>query len=189
MQKKLIILCLAFTFYALQLKAQDTKKEAERIKTKMEAFTSKTGTITKFTDKYLPKLNTTYGSAETRVRMVKSGSLTGYFYQIVKESKYSGTTASIEYNDLIEVIKAIKVLKADAIKDAIENSDYLENKFVTTDGFQVGYFISNGATKWYLTLEKYGSDNTLFIDTGDIIETAFSEAKTKIDDIKTQLSF
>ncbi|BAV07925.1 hypothetical protein FLA_3957 [Filimonas lacunae] len=121
--------------------------------------------------------------------MVKSGSLTGYFYQIVKESKYSGTTASIEYNDLIEVIKAIKVLKADAIKDAIENSDYLENKFVTTDGFQVGYFISNGATKWYLTLEKYGSDNTLFIDTGDIIETAFSEAKTKIDDIKTQLSF
>ena len=55
----------------------------------------------------------------------------------------------------------------------------LENKKV-----QVGYFISGGKASWYIKLEKYGSDNTLFIDNGDTIEIAFTEAKNKIDELK-----
>lgn len=33
-------------------------------------------------------------------------------------------------------------LKAEVEKDIAANPDYLENKFVTVDGFQVGYYVS-----------------------------------------------
>lgn len=164
---------------------QDIKKEAKTIETKMDAFASKTGIITKFTDTKLGGLKLSYGGvAETRIRKINSGTASSYFYQIEKEGKYSSSTASIEYTDLLEVIKALKTLKAEVDRDIAVNPDYLENKFVTVDGFQVGYYVSKGKSSWYLKLEKYGSDNTIFIDNGDTIDNAFNEAKSKIEEIK-----
>ena len=161
---------------------QDAKKETEAIKTKMDAFASKTGVITKFTDTNLESLKTTYGEiSETRIRKVTSGSNSFYFYQIEKKGKYNTSTASIEYNDLLEVIKALTSLKSEIEKDIAANPDYLENKFVTVDGFQLGYFINKGNATWYLRLEKYGSENTLFISSVDTIEAAFNQAKNKIE--------
>ena len=75
-------------------------------------------------------------------------------------------------------------LKAEVEKDIAANPDYLENKFVTVDGFQVGYYVSKGKSRWYLKLEKFGSDNTLFIDNLETIAAAFDEAKVKIDEQK-----
>jgi len=176
----LVLLLGTITMYS-----QDVKKEAETVKTKMDAFASKTGIITKFTDTKLAGLKTIYGDlAETRIRKVNSGSMTTYFYQIEKEGKYSNSTASIEYTDLLEVIKALATLKAEVEKDIAANPDYLENKFVTVDGFQVGYYVSKGKSRWYLKLEKFGSDNTLFIDNLETIAAAFDEAKVKIDEQK-----
>ena len=176
----LVLLLGTVTMYA-----QDVKKEAETVKTKMDAFASKTGIITKFTDTNLAGLKTIYGDfAETRIRKVNSGTMTTYFYQIEKEGKYSNSTASIEYTDLLEVIKAMTTLKAEVEKDIAANPDYLENKFVTVDGFQVGYYVSKGKSIWYLKLEKFGSDNTLFIDNLDTIANALDEAKAKIDELK-----
>ncbi len=163
---------------------QDVKKEAETFKTKMDVFASKTGSITKFIDTKLPNLKASFGSAETRIRKITNGSSSAFFYQILKEGKYSNSTASIEYSDLIEVLKALKALKAEVTNDISTNPDYMENKFVTVDGFQVGYFVSGAKASWYIKLEKYGSDNTLFIENGDTIETAFTEAKNKIDELK-----
>jgi hypothetical protein len=183
MVKKLLLIT-TLSILSISSYGQETKKDSETVKTKMDVFTSKTGTITKFTDTNLPKLKASFGSPETRIRKITNGTVNGYFYQIVKEGKYSNTTASIEYNDLIEVLKAIKVLKTDVTNDLGTNPDYMENKFVTVDGFQVGYFISKGKADWYIKLEKYGSDNTLFIENGDIVETAFTEAKNKIDELK-----
>ncbi len=184
MYKKSTIL-LVLLLGTITLYSQDVKKEAETVKTKMDAFASKTGIITKFTDTKLAGLKTIYGDlAETRIRKVNSGTMTTYFYQIEKEGKYSNSTASIEYTDLLEVIKAMATLKAEVEKDIAANPDYLENKFVTVDGFQVGYYVSNGKSRWYLKLEKFGSDNTLFIDNLDTIINAFDEAKAKIDELK-----
>lgn len=108
-----------------------------------------------------------------------NGASTAYFYQITKEGKYHNSVASIEYSDLIELLKAVKVLKGEVTGDVAANSDYMENKFITIDGFQVGYYVSKGKASWYIKPEKYGSDNTLFIDNGDTIETAFTDAKSK----------
>lgn len=163
---------------------QEVKKEAETVKTKMDVFASKTGSITKFVDAKLPNLRATYGSAETRIRKISNGTTSAFFYQIEKAGKYNNSTASIEYSDLTEVLKALKVLKTDVTNDISANPDYMENKFVTVDGFQVGYFVSGGKASWYIKLEKYGSENTLFIDNGDAIETAFTEAKNKIEELK-----
>ncbi|RYG52261.1 MAG: hypothetical protein EOO01_06895 [Chitinophagaceae bacterium] len=175
----LVIICLANSLFA-----QDVKKEADAVKTKMDVFASKTGTITKFSDTKLAVLKTTYDNAETRVRKVSSGNISGYFYQIVKPGKYGSTTASIEYSDLVEVLKAFKILKAEVEKDVAASPDYLENKFVTVDGFQVGYFVSKAKVSWYLRLEKYGSDNTLFFDNAETVENSFTEGKNKIDELR-----
>lgn len=175
-----------FLLTSASLFAQDVKKEAEKTITKMDLFSSKTGTITKFVDTKLPNLKTSYGgSTETRIRKIgTNGEFSAYFYQIVKEGKYSNSTASIEFNDLLEVLKALKALKPEVEKDIATKPDYLENKFVTVDGFQVGYYVSGIKATWYIKLEKYGSDNTLFIDNSDTIENAFTEAKNKIDELK-----
>lgn len=182
MLKKMTVALLLLA--ATRSYGQDVKKEADAVKTKMDLFASKTGTITKYVDTKLPNLKTSFGGAETRIRKISNGVTSVFFYQIVKEGKYSKSTASIEYNDLLEVLKALKVLKLEVDKDIALKPDYLENKFITVDGFQIGYYVSNGEASWYIKLEKYGSDNTLFIDNGDSIETAFTEAKNKIDELK-----
>lgn len=179
-----ITIVMTLLLGSVTLFAQDVKKEAESVKTKMDMFSSKTGTITKFTDTKLPNLKTSFGGAETKIRKIINGASSAYFYQITKEGKYSNSTASIEYNDLLEVLKALKALQPEVEKDIAASPDYLENKFITIDGFQVGYYVSNGKASWYVKLEKYGSDNTLFIDNGNTIETAFTEAKNRIDELK-----
>lgn len=184
MFKKPILLLSTFLLTVISF-SQDVKKNAQKAETKMDAFASKTGIIVKFIDTNLPNLKLAYGSvAETRIRKIISGPEAKYFYQIESQGKYSSNTASIEYADLLEVIKAIKSLKTDVDKDISLNPDYLENKFTTTDGFQVGYYINKGKASWYLMLEKYGSDNTVFVKDGNDIETAFNEAKNKIEELK-----
>lgn len=141
---KTTLTLLTFLLGSASLFAQDTKKEAESLKTKMDVFSSKTGTITRFSDSDLPSLITLYDEAETKIRKVTSGTNSAYFYQITKAGKYSNSTASIEYSDLLEVLKALTVLQSEVEKDIASNPDYLENKFVTVDGFQVGYYVSAG---------------------------------------------
>jgi len=174
-------------FYLLKIAspiAQDVKKDVEKLKTKMDLYTSKTGSITKFIDTKLPNLKGTYGSAETRIRKVISGNSTVYFYQIVKSGKYGNNIASIEYNDLLEVIKALQQLRTELSKDADSKPDYLENKFTTVDGFELGYYVSGDSSSWFVKLEKYDSDSSLFIESGGYIESAFLGAMKKIDELK-----
>jgi len=185
MKKKSLIFFVVL-LGSMTLFAQDVKKDAENVKTKMDLFSSKTGSITKYTDYKLPLLATRYGGNETRIRRILNGVNSAYFYQIEKEGKYSNSTASIEYNDLLEVVKALNALISEVDKDIATNPDYLENKFITVDGFQVGYFVSEGKASWYLKLEKYGSDNSLFIDNVNTIVTAFAAAKSKIEELKNK---
>jgi hypothetical protein len=165
--------------------AQDAKDVNEE-SSKMDAFASKTGTIIKFIDYALPDLKLTYGIAETKIRKFVSGLEIEYFYQISNEGKYNTKTASIAYEDLLEVIKAIEPLKNESVSDLASKPDYIENKFVTDDGFKLGYYISKGKLTWYLVLERSGSGNTIFVNDLSVIETAFNSAKQKIEELKNQ---
>ena len=175
MKKVLLILCLFAT--GIMVEAQTVKEEVS----KMDAFASKTGVIIKFVDYSLPNLSLSYGIAESKIRKLISSGDTAYFYQISNESKYGTKTASIAYEDLLEVIKALETLKDESVNDAILKPDYIENKFVTDDGFQIGYYVSGGKTNWFLKLEKYGTGNTIFPKSVNSIEEALSIAKAKIE--------
>lgn len=175
---------VAFALISVSSFAQDVKKEAQKKETKMDLFSSKTGTIIKFIDTKLSPMKTSYSNLETRVRKIVGNAEPHYFYQIEKQAQYSNPTASIEYSDLLEIIKAFNVLKTETEKDVLSNPDYLENKFTTEDGFQLGYYVSNGKLVWYIRLEKYGSDNTVFIKDVQTLEASLLEAKNKIEELK-----
>jgi len=180
--KKIVLISLLLSFLLITIHAQDVK-DAD---TKMEQFSSKTGSIVKFMDFKLPNLKHSHNSAiHVNIRIIISDSLTGHFLQISKRGDY-GTTASIAYEDLIEVIKALKTLKQESNEDLILNPDYLENVFVTDDGFEIGYFITISKKKvgWFLKLTNYGSNNKLYFKDVESIETFLNSAQSKIEELK-----
>lgn len=166
----------------LNLTAYSQQKDADS-QSKMDVFASATGSIVKFSDYNLESLGSSYGIAETRIRKVKVKGESKVFFQITKDTKYGTKKASIAYEDLLDIIKAIPQLKSDAQSDLTDNADYLENKFVTDDGFEVGYYVSNGKIRWYLVLEKYGSDNTFFLNDVISAESLFNRAKVKMEEL------
>lgn len=52
---------------------------------------------------------------------------------------------SYMYN--IHIHKLAKLV-AEADTDCSANPDYLENRFVTNDGFEIGYYVSKGKANW-----------------------------------------
>ena len=172
----IIIACLTLTNMAF---SQETKEALD----KMTEFASKTGVIVKFEDYELPGINLLYGKAQTKVRKLTSGHEARTFYQISYEGKYGTKTASIAYEDLLEIQKAMATLKDQSTADIDAPSDYLENKFVTEDGFKIGYYVSKSKLTWYMVLEKYGSNNTIFIKSAGSIDEALKQAKIKMNSL------
>jgi hypothetical protein len=66
----------------------------------------------------------------------------------------------------------------------VQNPDYLENKFVTSDGFSLGCYVSKGELVWYAVLEKYSSDCTIFLKNVETIVNTLNNAKNKIELLK-----
>lgn len=148
--------------------------------TKMDKFISKTGRIIKYTDHNLPNIATRYTPLESKVRIIEAGGEKKLFYQISREGKYDDKVASIAEEDLSDLIKALQSLKQSVMADVQSNLDYLENKFVTEDGFQLGYYVSKGKAVWYIVLERFGSDNTVFFNDINAIENSFATAQEKM---------
>src|SRR6056300_239607 len=96
-----LFLCIQNIGYAEDIKDKQTK---------MEVFASRTGVIVKYEDYNLADILLNYGVAEARVRKLTSGGEVKYFYQISKEAKYGTKTASIAYEDLLEIQKAMTSL-------------------------------------------------------------------------------
>lgn len=177
---QLILVSLLFIFHSCY------SQEKEVQKTKIDEFSSATGEIIKYTDYEAETLSISYGVVKTKIRKFSISDNTKFFFQISKKGKYSTKKASIAYEDLLEVNKAINVLKASIISDEASNPSYFENKFVSDDGFQVGYYVSKGKASWYISLEKYGSDNSIFIKDLDNLESVLNDAIEKIKVLKKQ---
>ncbi len=177
--KKTITLLFAL-FLVNGIFSQEQKDQ----QSKMLDFVSKTGVIIKFEDYSLPNVKASYGYAQSKIRKIISGNVVKYFLQISKSGKYDTKTASIAYEDLLEVQKALINLKDQSEKDLVTTSDYMENKFITDDGFQIGYYVSKGKIVWYMKLEKYGSDNTVFARDYETLNDAFRLGKEKIEELK-----
>lgn len=153
----------------------------EKKMTKFEEFSSKTGTIIRFEDYSLPKLQ----FLETGIRVIEGNATKLYFYRMEKASTTTSSAkiAMIEYSDLVEINKALVQLQNSASTDISLKCDYLENKFKTVDGFEVGYYVDKGSATWFLKLERY-SNSTVFVRDKDAIVNGFKEAQNKIEELK-----
>jgi hypothetical protein len=179
MKNSITILIILLTTFGVF--SQDQKEQ----QSKMLDFVSKTGVIIKFEDYNLSNIKSSYGIAESKIRRIVSGNEAKYFLQISKSGKYDTKTASIAYEDLLEVQKALINLKEQSVKDLATTPDYMENKFISDDGFQIGYYVSKEKMVWYMELEKYGSDNTVFVKDYEILNNAFRLGKEKIESLKS----
>lgn len=178
--KKVIVLVFCLSLAVNGVFSQEKREQ----KSKMLDFVSKTGAILKFEDYNLPDIKLYYGIAESKIRKISSGNEKRFFLQISKKGKYDTKTASVAYEDLLEIQKALTILKNQSEKDAMTTSDYLENKFITEDGFQTGYYVNKGKIVWYMKLEKYESDNTIFAKDYETLSEAFKSGKEKIEILK-----
>ena len=84
---------------------------------------------------------------------------------------------------MVEINKALSKLVSEVDSDCAKNPDYLENKFRTTDGFEVGYYVKKGMANWYMKLERYTS-STVFINSKEALVEAFKNAQVKIEELK-----
>lgn len=156
--------------------------------TKFEEFSSATGRIVKFQDYSLPNMAQSFiGILETGIRTIMGGNTNAYFYRIEEPetSRSVSHIAMIEYSDLVEINKALDKLCASVDTDIAANPDYLENKFRTVDGFEVGYFINKGKASWFMKLERYSS-STVFVKNQETLVEAFKNAQAKIEELKSQ---
>ena len=171
----------AFLFIALIIPmmvfAQD---DSEKKQTKFEQFASKTGKISKFVDVNMPKL----GYLETSIRTILGEDKNAYFYRIEKPetSSTNSRIAMIEYSDLVEINKALTKLLSEDASDCASNPDYLENRFITEDGFLIGYYVNNGKANWFIRLERY-SNSTVFLKK-EVLAENFPAAQKKIEELK-----
>ena len=144
---------------------------------------SKTGSMVKFVDYNLPKLQTTYTNLNVRVRKIYVAGAVKIFYQVSNEGQYGTKTASVDLIELEDIIKAVEALVKDAEADAADNPDYLENKYVLQDGGNIGYLVNKGKLTWYFTLEKYGRDNTVFLKSMDGLRQSLIDGRSKIQSL------
>ncbi|MDD7887104.1 hypothetical protein [Flavivirga sp. 57AJ16] len=178
--KKTIIILLVFIL-TNNIFSQEKKEE----QSKMLNFVSQTGVILKFEDYELPKIKLSYGTADSKIRKIISGDRQEYFLQISKKGEYDTKVVSIAYEDLIEIIKALSTLQQASLIDTSNTaSDYLENKFITDDGFQLGYYVSKNKLVWYMKLERYGNGATIFLKDYNTVNSVFIEGKSKIESLK-----
>ncbi len=183
MKKILLSLMLLIPLACYSQNNEDAKKL-----TKFEEFSSKTGSITKFIDVTLPNIPRSYsGTLETGVRTISGSQKNMYFYRIEESetSSRNGHIAMIEYSDLVEINKALDRLIKEVDLDIQSKPDYLENKFVSNDGFQIGYYVSKGKAAWYMKLERYAS-STVFPKSAEDLIPAFKNAQSKIEELKSK---
>jgi len=180
MKKLIIVLAMMMPI------ASFAQSESEKKLTKFEQFTSKTGRISKFVDVKMPNIPESFmGSLDTSIRTLMGEESNSYFYRIEERetSRSVAHIAMIEYSDLVEINKALAKLVSEVDADCSANPDYLENRFITEDGFQIGYYVSKGKASWYLKLERY-SNSTVFIKNAEALTTNFPAAQKKIEELK-----
>lgn len=140
-----------------------------------------------------------YSHIDSFVRKVDTGDEMQFYYVLkaVSRDSYVSTLSSIliSYKDLEKINSALKVLlvkEDNDWKQGIAEIGYIENKYVTENGFGIGYCVNNGRLEWFIESDYYGAingwrledriiDNKAFsINNGRILEESFGKAQEKV---------
>ena len=195
---RIIALQLLFLFGVADVTNAQELIDDNETKTKYELSSSKPGVVLKTIDYKMASLNSDIlRDAKTKISVLKSESegveVSAYFYLITIVGKNSSRIAAIEYSDLLRLLDAIKKLKEEEDTDVTSKPDYLENKYITSDNFKVGYIIKNGMydkgkSTWYISQGRfYDLDEGMILRSINDFEQSLENAKKKIDELKTIL--
>lgn len=158
----------------------------QKKESKISKFVGRKGELVKFTDFEISPIQSNTVILDMKIREINSAGGKGIFCQIIKHDEYSPKVASIEENDLKEVLKAIESLERSADIDVNTKGNYLENKYVTEDGFKVGYYVSDREVNWFIIFDDYGDDTEFFGGSILPLKDGLNSANAAISQIKNQ---
>lgn len=146
MKKKLCFMLFLLAF-ALNLNAQNDS--IIRV-TKYIALESQKGVLIKFMDKKRERIvyNIPSSGLKNLIRTCYIEGKKTYFLVLDPPLGKSMPSASIEYSDLVEINKAIDRLFKEVDSDCAIESDYLENTYISEDGFKIGYYVEKDKPTW-----------------------------------------
>lgn len=139
----------------------------------------------KIKDFTLPDLIAINETAETCIREITRGYNTRYIYIIRKQEKDNSINASIEYDQLKEVIEILFFLNSKTEYDS--STSYMENMWIVNGGCEIGNYVRDNKITWYIDLK--GDKNTkreLRFEEAETLCKAFIDAKKLIEKLKEQ---
>lgn len=178
---KRIILILAIL---LPMFANGQTNDAEQNLSKSEVCSSKTGIMSRCVDTYLADISTKNAKPlKTCIRTLKLGDNTSYLY-VIKKANISSNVV-IRDSDVVAINKALDKFIREVDADCVIETDYIENKYITENGFEIGYFVSDGKATWYMKLER---ENKKLVEIKDPIELSqtFHVAQKTIERLKNR---
>lgn len=156
----------------------------QKNESKLGKFVGRKGKMITVTDFNIPPIQSNTDILDMKIRVIKSGGERGIFCQLIKHDEYDAKVASIEENDLCELVKAIEALEKSLVIDANTKGDYLESKYATEDGFKVGYYVSDSNINWFIVFDDYGDDTEFFGDSIISFKEGLARASAAISQIK-----
>lgn len=150
--------------------------------TKYSALETKKGVVIKFVDKNIDdiKYNASSFGLPCKIRTFHNNEGNSYFVIISSTQK----KAMIEYSDLVEVNKAFEKLFKEVDSDCSLDPDYLENKYITDDGFKIGYYVRKGKAHWYFDLDFYSIGGYFDLKKPYDFSKGLKEAQNEIEKMK-----
>lgn len=161
---------------------QEQAPEPKRVETKFDKFTSAYGEFIRFAEYELPNLKLEGGWINyIKIRQYINPNTGEKTCFLRLRSGYDWRIESIAYSDLEKILEAIPKLKSQCESDMDNGQigDYLEMKFKTIDGFEIGYFLLDGKPSWFITVDY----QTRFFKKNFDFEQAFIEAKNQMDSL------
>lgn len=185
MNKLLLAIALIFPL-ASSAQQKQYHKCSDRM-TKYETLASQaTSTMMKIVDTERNRLLVSSDALETSIRTVNFG-MEYYYFRLEQKATSSehGDMAMIEYGDVVDINNAIETMLHDYKFDKAARQDYIENKYITEDGFEVGYVISKNDSYWFVKL-NWHSNNIITMNTKDNLVKVFKNAQIKMEALQTE---
>jgi len=162
-------------------------QQKDTLKTKMDQLLSTTGKIIKISDYALPTIQSDQGDVYPSIRIFESNGKSHFFYRLSKSNHNVLKETFIAEEDLIKIIKVLNSLKQSVEIDKNAKSYYMEKKFVTIDGFEIGYDVkgSNKNLTWFMTLKQIEIKTKIYFVDFEIIDKSLKAANIRIKDLKS----
>ena len=145
-------------------------------------LSSKENRFVKFYDITTLGIPTAFGGwVKTHIRVFQENPNSKYSYIIEDES----SSILIEYQDLVKINQALVRLQSEVDADIQAGRDYLENKYVSDNGFQIGYCVKNGEVSWFMQLNR-NTSSFILLKEPELFIPSFKAAQQEIEELKSK---